>query len=164
MLGATAYTFSIILAVFLIGLGIGSTVGAAIARSRIDPRAALGFCQLLLAGAIAWTAFMLTRSLPFWPIDLQWSYSPWFSFQLDLIRCAWAILPAACLWGASFPLALAAAAGPGDDPGRLVGSVYAANTVGAIIGALVTSVLLVRSIGTQGVQEAMIGCVGASRR
>lgn len=157
MLGATAYTFSIILAVFLVGLGIGSTVGASMARSRIEPRVALGICQLLLAGAIAWTAFMLTRSLPFWPIDLQWSYSPWFNFQLDLIRCAWAILLAACLWGASFPLALAAAAGPGDDPSRLVGSVYAANTVGAIIGALVTSVLLVRSIGTQGVQEAMIG-------
>ncbi|HEY2762053.1 MAG TPA: fused MFS/spermidine synthase, partial [Pirellulales bacterium] len=157
MLGATAYTFSIILAVFLIGLGIGSTVGASLARSRIDPRAALGFCQLLLAGAIAWTAYMLTRSLPFWPIDLEWNYSPWFNFQLDLLRCAWAILPAACLWGASFPLALAAVAGPGDDQGRLVGSVYAANTIGAIIGALVTSVILVRSIGTQGVQEAMIG-------
>ena len=42
--------------------------------------------------------------------------SPWFNFQLDLVRCLWAVLPAAILWGASFPLALAsvAARGPGS--------------------------------------------------
>ena len=38
-------------------------------------------------------------------------------FQIDLVRCLWAILPAACLWGASFPLALAAVASPGQDGG-----------------------------------------------
>ena len=32
LFGATAYTFSLILAVFLVGLGIGSTVGAELAR------------------------------------------------------------------------------------------------------------------------------------
>ena len=32
LFGATVYTFSLILAVFLIGLGIGSSLGAAIGR------------------------------------------------------------------------------------------------------------------------------------
>ena len=156
MLGATVYTFSIILAVFLVGLGIGSSVGAALARGRTDPRVALGMCQLLLAAAIGWAAYLLTRSLPYWPIDQSLSRSVWHGFQIDLLRCAWAILPAAWLWGASFPLALAAAAAPGQDPGRLVGGIYAANTIGAILGALVTSIALVSWIGTQGVQQAMI--------
>jgi spermidine synthase len=156
MLGATVYTFSIILAVFLIGLGIGSSAGAGLARGTVNPRAALGWCQLLLAIAIGWTAYLLTRSLPFWPIDQSLTRSAWHGFQIDLLRCAWAILPAACLWGASFPLALAAAAAPGQDPGRLVGGVYAANTIGAILGALVTSIALVAWIGTQGVQQVMI--------
>ena len=40
MLGATVYTFSLILAVFLLGLGIGSSVGSMIARR--SPRAARG--------------------------------------------------------------------------------------------------------------------------
>ena len=39
------------------------------------------------------------------------------------------------LWGASFPLALGAASRRGEDPGGLVGRVYAANTAGAILGA-----------------------------
>src|SRR5262249_56739942 len=122
----------IILAVFLVGLGIGSAAGALLARSRLNAGALLGVCQLLLAGAVAWAAQMLANSLPYWPINPALSRSPWVDFQLDLVRCLWAVLPAALLWGASFPLALAAGAARGQDPGRLVGGMYAANTVGAI--------------------------------
>src|SRR5262249_34140563 len=89
MLGGTVYTFSNILAVFLTGLGIGSTVGAAVARETRSPRVALGVCQMLLAGAIAWTAHMISYSVPYWPISPDISQSPWFTFQLDLARCCW---------------------------------------------------------------------------
>ena len=65
-----------------------------------------------------------------------------FNFELDLMRAIWVMLPGAILWGASFPLALAGVAGPGMDTGHLVGRVYAANTVGAILGALVTALVL----------------------
>ena len=134
LFGATVYTFSLILAVFLFGLGIGSSVGSAMARSIERPRIALGWCQMLLCGAIAWAAYMCTQSLPYWPINPSLATSPWFNFQLDLVRTLWAVLPAAILWGASFPLALASVATDGQDPARLVGGVYAANTVGAIVG------------------------------
>src|SRR4051812_17750323 len=150
MLGATVYTFSLILAVFLTGLGIGSSLGALLARRATTARVALGVCQWLLTAAIAWSAIMISRSLPYWPVVPGLSPSPWYMFQLDLVRCFWAILPPACLWGASFPLALAAVASPGQDPGRLVAGVYAANTVGAIAGAIVFSLLLVPVVGTAG--------------
>ena len=143
LLGATVYTFSIILAVFLVGLGIGSGVAAALLRGVARPRIALGWCQLLLAGAVAWTAYMLANSLPYWPINPLLSTSPWFTFQIDLARATWAILPAALLWGASFPLALAAVASRGRDAGRMVGGIYAANTAGAIVGALAFSMVLI---------------------
>jgi len=73
-----------------------------------------------------------------------------------LLRATAAILPAALLWGASFPLALAAAAARDDDPARLVGSVYAANTGGAILGALVFSMLLIPRVGTLQSQRILI--------
>jgi spermidine synthase len=157
MLGATVYTFSIILAGFLIGLGIGSSVGSFFAGASARPKLLLGCCQVLLAGAIAWSAYTLTTSMPYWPINPNLSSSPWFDFQLDLVRCLWAILPATCLWGASFPLALAASATRGQDPGRLVGGIYAANTVGAIVGAVFASLLLIRYLGTQHGQQILIG-------
>ncbi len=161
--GATTYTFSLILAVFLIGLGIGSSLGAALAREAVRPRVALGWCQMLLCGAMAWAAYMLTQSLPYWPINPSISTDTWFNFQLDLVRCLWVVLPAAILWGASFPLALAAVATRGQDPARLVGGVYAANTVGAIVGSLVASLLLVWWIGSQHAQQVLIVTAGPRR-
>jgi spermidine synthase len=154
--GATAYTFSLILGVFLVGLGIGSTAGASIARTTSRPRVALGWTQMLICGALAWAAIILTQSLPYWPINPSISSDPWFNFQLDLVRCFYVVLPGAILWGASFPLALASVAAPGQDPGRLVGGVYAANTVGAIVGSLVASLLLTWWIGSQASQQFLI--------
>src|SRR6185312_11594146 len=133
LLGATVYAFSLILAVFLIGLGLGSWIGAEASR-KMRARAALGWSQIALAFGIGWTAWMIADSLPYWPINPQLTTSPWFTFQIDFVRCLWAILPAAVLWGASFPLALAALATPEEDPGRVVGGVYAANTLGGIAG------------------------------
>src|SRR5208283_1859085 len=111
ILGATVYTFSIILAVFLLGLGIGSSLASLVGRELARPRLALGICQALLVAATAWGAYMITCSVPYWPVNPALAVSPWLTFQLDLARALWAVLPAAVLWGASFPLALAAVAG-----------------------------------------------------
>ncbi len=162
LIGGTTYTFSLILAAFLVGIGIGSAVGAGIGRSPQRARIALGWCQALLAVAIAWAAYSLSASLPFWPIDPSLSESPWFNFQLDFVRSLWAILPATLLWGASFPLALSALATPGGDPARLVGRVYAANTVGAIVGSLTASLVLVVALGSQHTQQLLILLCGVS--
>ncbi len=155
LFGATVYTFSLILAVFLIGLGIGSSVGSALSKT-INARMAFGGCQLLIVAAIGWTAHELSVSLPYWPINPSLSSSLWLSFKLDLVRALWAVLPAAILWGASFPLALAAVATRGRDSGRLVGGVYAANTVGAVAGSLTASLLLIAWIGSQRAQQLMM--------
>ena len=111
LFGATIYTFSLILAVFLVGLGIGSSLGSALARGLTRPRVALGWCQLLLCAAIAWTAHVLTQSLPYWPINPSISTDPWFTMQLDLVRCLWAVLPARDSLGRE----LSAGAGVGRD-------------------------------------------------
>jgi spermidine synthase len=161
LLGSTTYVFSIILAVFLVGLAIGSAVAAGLVR-QVRPRLALGWCQLLLTLATAWSAIMLYESLPYWPINPLLSLSPWYIFQLDVVRCCWAMLPATILWGASFPLALAAVASPDEDSGKTVGAVYAANTFGAILGALTVSLILVPWIGTQQTERVLLLASAAS--
>jgi spermidine synthase len=162
LFGASTYTFSIILAVYLIGLGIGSSLGAIAAKSVERPRVALGWCQLLSVGAMAWSAYMLMASLPYWPINTSITSSIWFNFQLDFVRAFWAVLPGPILWGASFPLALAAVARQGQDPGRVVGGVYAANTVGAIAGSVIASLILVYWFGSQRAQQVVMVVSGVS--
>ncbi len=149
LLLATVYVFSIILAVFLTGLAIGGA-GASWLIRRIRPQLALGLCQLLLVVAIAWTAMVIVRILPYWSDAILTTTNPWEMFLLDLQRCLFAILPPALLWGASFPLACAAAvSSPDEDPARVAGGVYAANTLGGIVGALAVSLVLIPWIGTQ---------------
>ena len=112
--------------------------------------------------AIAWTAYAIAKFLPYWTVSTQIAANPWHRFQLDLVRCLFAVLPGALLWGASFPLALRAAASPDQDPGRTVGRIYASNTIGAIIGSLGFSMLLIPWIGTRQSQRVLIGVSAAA--
>jgi spermidine synthase len=156
LFGGTVYTFSIIAAAFLCGLGIGSAKGAWLARYSERPGLLLAGFQLGAAVAIAWGAALMNRAYPYWPIDPALAPGPWFNFQIDLVRAFIAIVPAACFWGASFPLALAAAGTRAGDPARGVGTVYAANTIGAVIGALFFSLLIIPAFGTQDAQRFLI--------
>ena len=50
--------------------------------------------------------------------------------------------------------------GPGEESSSLVGRIYAANTGGAILGALAFSLFIVPWIGTQGAEKVLI-CLAA---
>ena len=162
LLGATVYTFSLILAAILVGLGIGSSIGSFIGRSVASPRRALAWCQILLMVAIAWGAYSVIDILPYWPVNPIISSRPSSLFEIDFVRCLWVVLPAAMLWGASFPLALAGVASGNDDPARLVGRVYASNTVGGILGAVLTALFMLPTFGTQWGQRTLMILAGLS--
>ena len=163
MMGPTVYTFSLILAVFLVGLGIGSGAGAFLGRKVKRPGLALGICQLLLILTIVWASFIITNVLPNRSLDLSMMTNPWYKFGNDLGFCTLAVLPPSLLWGASFPLALAGVASRGQDPGRLVGGIYASDTVGAIIGSLAFSLIGFNILGSRLSQQllVLISCVAS---
>jgi spermidine synthase len=162
MLGSTVYTFSIILAAFLVGLGIGSGSGAFLSRKMKRPALALGTCQFLLILAIAWASYIITRILPYRSLDLSLMTNTWYVFWNDLALCTVAVLPPAMFWGASFPLAIASVASPGQDPGRLVGEVYASNTIGAITGSLAFSLVGIPVLGSAVSQKLLVVISGTA--
>lgn len=155
LLLGTVYVFSIILAVFLVGLAIGSGAASWLLK-KVRPQLALGWCQILLLAGFAWTAYMIVDILPFWNDNALTTPDAWHMYYLDLKRVLLAILPPTLFWGASFPLACAAVARKGEDSGRTAGAVYAANTLGGIAGALLVSLLLIPRIGSQNAQRALL--------
>ncbi|HVW10981.1 MAG TPA: fused MFS/spermidine synthase [Bryobacteraceae bacterium] len=157
LLLATVYVFAIILAVFLTGLALGTAGGSWLLR-KVNPRTALGWCQILLVLGFAWTAYTIVNTfhLPFWNDDVLTTQDGWHMYWLDLKLVAIAIFPATLFWGASFPLACAAVSKPGDDSGKTAGSIYAWNTLGGIFGALLVSLVLVPGIGTQNSQRVLL--------
>ncbi|HVW09046.1 MAG TPA: fused MFS/spermidine synthase [Bryobacteraceae bacterium] len=158
MLGPTTYTFSIILGVFLAGLGIGSALGSRMAEQKGQPRMLLIGCQILLALAMGWAGFLLADWLPYWQGNLNTGASPWVGFISDIWRSIIPILPGAILWGASFPIALASAAeeNAGGDSARVVGEIYGANTVGAILGAVFFSLVFIPGLSLHGSEQLLM--------
>jgi spermidine synthase len=166
LFGATTYTFSMVLAVFLTGLGAGSAIGAMLVRRTSDARALMGWAQIGVSCAVAYGAWMTARGLTYWPIDTSLAPIAALDFRTDLYRAVLVMLPGALLWGMSFPLAVAAVVGSGSsepsrmridvDAGVIVGRVYAANTFGAIAGSVLTALIFIPLAGTHGAQRILI--------
>ncbi len=165
LLLGTVYVFAIILAVFLFGLAIGSAAGSRLLKV-VKAQSALGWSQILLTLGIAWTARCIVRDIPYWTDDLLATPDPWHMYWLDVKRVIWAILPATLAWGASFPFACAAIAqargARSDDSGRTAGGIYAANTLGGILGALAVSLVLIPWIGSQQSERVLLIASAAS--
>ena len=159
LFGATVYNFSLILAVFLAGIGAGSLGGAWLAKRTARADLALGWCQLGLLAALPYGAYMIGHQIPFWQVGenfLPWVYaSRPLLFVYDIARCAVSMGPATLCWGASFPLALAAANAGDFDAGRLVARVSVVNTVGALVGTVVFSIVMIPGLGTERAQQAL---------
>lgn len=162
LFGPTTYTFSLILAVFLFGLAVGSRVGAELARRMSSPALALAVNQVLLALAIPFAGFMIINVLPFWMSGDRDTISLTRKMYEDIGRAAAAILPATLLWGASFPLAIAAATRDKRDNASLVGQMYAANTLGAVLGAIGVSLVAVPQLGSRFAMQTVTFLAGCS--
>jgi len=161
-LGPTVYTFSIILAVFLFGLGGGGGLGAWLAARPGNNRKRLAWMQALLVPSLCWGAWLVSAVIPAATKDSGMSTGIWAGFGLSLACCTAAVLPSALLWGASFPLALGSC-GPkegGHDEGRAVAAVYAANTAGAILGAVAFSVVLAGWTGSATAGRLLVAVAG----
>lgn len=146
--GPTVYAFTLILAVFLTGLGLGSYLGSKLVREIKDARWALGWCQFLQIFSTGWAAIAIANYLPYLhtpPINVS---SIGHIIQLDIFRSCWIMFPATFFWGASFPFALAAARDETLPSDRLVSRIYAMNTFGAIMGVILFSLWIIPSFGT----------------
>ncbi len=160
LFGATVYNFSLILAVFLSGIGGGSLAGAWAARRTARGDLVLGWCQVALLAALPYGAYMIGYVIPAWETGPSFLPSVYESsaarFLLDIARCGASIGPAALFWGASFPLALAAANTGEGDAGRLVARVSVVNTVGALVGTVLFSLWIIPALGTQRAQQWLV--------
>jgi spermidine synthase len=158
LFGATVYAFAIILAVLLAGLGLGSHLASYLLRRGLNPLRGLAWSQLLLIPTLLLAGHLISQVLPFASPS---SGIPVRALHaLHVLRAIDIILPSAILWGMSFPLALAAAGAGHGDTGRSSAHVYAANTVGAIAGALLVSFWAIPAFGTRWAQQALV--VGAA--
>jgi spermidine synthase len=150
VLGSSVYSFSAVLGIYLLGLGLGSAaIGPLFGRRVVAPwwfaLIQLGIALSAAAGIHAYAG--LPRAM----LELGERAGPsWGGLLVGELALVAPILLVPCLLlGAAFPLATRllqhGAAGP------TTGAAYAVNTLGTIIGSLATGFLLLPALGVQGV-------------
>jgi spermidine synthase len=137
ILGGTVFTFGLILAVALLGIGLG---GAFYSFFGAERRATLwGFASTCLVEALLVALpYALGDRVAVWTLLLR-SFGV---FGFSGLLFGWTgitllvVLPAAFVAGVQFPLLIALLGGGRHDVGRQIGLAYACNTLGAIVGSL----------------------------
>ncbi len=151
---ATVYAFSIMLSCFLFGIFYGSRW---ISR-RVDRHASLlrlfGLLELGLGFSVASLAILtyfapaLFSRLLFSSLAISEANFGWRYIAAQFIVSACLIMVPALLLGATFPVAVRICTPSLAVVGRGVATVYAANTVGAILGALFGGMVLIPAVGS----------------
>jgi spermidine synthase len=144
--GSSTYAFSTMLAVFLLGIGVGGAIGTRLAGHRpIERLETTVAATAALFGLCAVAVFLLPRAL----LEGQLAFGAEFGTGLVLrvLLSAAALLPGTIGLGLAFPLAaqVAAERATGAGTGRL----YAANTLASVVGSTLTVFVLLPHLGPQ---------------
>jgi spermidine synthase len=150
IIGSSTYAFSIVVALFLIGLAIGAWIVARKDRSS-KLRSTILVVEVLTALSLLFSLFVLNK-IPglLIHLGLRLQVASWTGLLALQILCATLlILVPAVLMGIVMPLVLVWASSEGKKAVARVGRSYAINTVGAIAGAFLTGFILIPKASTR---------------
>ena len=141
--GGLTYVFTVILALFLVGIAAGAIIFS-VARGRIrSPIRVLAASQLAVAVlAMLGLLLVITQPKPLDPGD------PVASVVRLVIAGLLVVLPVTTILGIAFPTASALLVDEAGHAGAESGGLLAANTVGAIVGSLVIPFVLMPTVGS----------------
>lgn len=159
---STAFTFGSVLAIYLLGLGLGCVFGGPFALRIRSPLRAFLLCQTALmtyAGGVVWLLVNVPATLPGYAELFQyWTSADVFELGIDWngkrLAMLYLLLPAVLygpptvLMGLSFAVLQRAVHDDRQTTGRKVGFLQTANILGNVVGSLLVGLLLMHWLGT----------------
>ena len=146
VMGGSIYAFATMLAAFLTGIALGGGLAGKVAEHRERAAVAFAFTQsaigALSVGVYAWMGPLIpdvptTRALALFAVAVM--------------------LPATIFIGATLPLAVRVLARDESEATASTARVYAWNTVGAIIGAILAGFVIIPDLGFEGSIRLAVG-------
>lgn len=146
ILGGSSYTFGLILAVALVGIGIG---GSIYARSRITPTLRVFAITCAVEGLFIAIPYALGDRLAMLSLLLRPLCNSGFAASVGVwaVLASIVVLPAAIVSGIQFPVVIGLYGHGSNAVGRDVGKAYFANTIGSIIGSIAGGFGLLPALG-----------------
>lgn len=164
------YAFATVLAVYLLGLALGSlAVNRYVSSWTLPERKSIFFCiQFFIGVSVLLTGigyYYLTKFTPAGALSalsfaeqlhpragLDWSHPSaaqvFTQFDVLVWPLFWELLPTFFM-GAGFPLITDLALTRPEEEGRTAGRIYFFNTIGNLLGGLVTGLILLRFVGSE---------------
>jgi predicted membrane-bound spermidine synthase/tetratricopeptide (TPR) repeat protein len=166
VIGSSIYSFTTMLVTFLIGLALGGFLYARWLGQREARLSTFGVIELWV-GLTALATIPLFEKLPLLFVRLLQGFGETFTLFLFLqvFLSSLVMFVPTILLGMTFPLVARLFTQSLYHVGSGVGSSYAANTVGAVVGAFAGGFILIPTIGVQNtivfavVMNLLIGCL-----
>ena len=146
--GSTASAATTVLATYMGGIAVGSWLGGRIGQRRNDPVRFYAFCE---AGIGVWCLLS--------PVLFGWIQDVYIGIAAGVVQDttallalrvalgAFVLLPPTILMGITMPVLLKHFERKGGGLGRPAARLYAANTIGAALGSLLTGYLVLPQLG-----------------
>ena len=147
IIGPTIYAFALMAASFIVGIAIGSSVCVRLARASARATWLYGTLVLAAAGTLA-TAWFTALDVPLMVaryVNDAEAFGPLLLREAGLIGLL--VTSASIAFGATFTLAIAVSSRGTDSAPRDTSIVYAANTIGAVLGSLMAGFFLLPRFG-----------------
>ena len=146
VMGGSIYAFATMLAAFLTGIALGGGLAGKIAANRERAATAFAFTQVAIGvlsmGVYAWMGPLIPGAPN--------------TYTLALFAAA-VMLPATIFIGATLPLSVRVLARDEREATVSTARIYAWNTVGAIIGAILAGFVLIPGLGFEGSIRIAVG-------
>jgi spermidine synthase len=149
--GSSTYSFSIMLAAFILGITIGSWILSQATLTKINKIKILTFSQMAI-GLTTMAVLLFYERLPYvlWEVSAIFSKTP-RSFEIflfvEFLICAALIFLPTIFMGISLPAAAEAVSIGRKQVGAAVGKIFSINTIGTVIGVILTGLLFIPLFG-----------------
>jgi predicted membrane-bound spermidine synthase len=149
-LSITVYSLTTVLCAFMAGLALGAWLSSRFADRMARPLLAFGIAEfgIALCGVLGPVVLSNLGPVYLWLHDFAGGSGPAFDgarFGLAFV----ALLVPTTLMGVTLPLLSRAVIDRGDVIGRRAGALYAANTLGAVVGCVAAGFVLIPAFGLQ---------------
>ena len=162
ILGSSTYSFSLMLVAFISGITIGSYIVSFLVRRLKNLSALLAWCQVgIVLSMIATVPFYMRVPYEFWKVaslltHSEATYTIFLAIQFFL--CFVLMIVPTIFLGMSLPIAARITSRSMEVLGTSVGSIFAINTLGTVLGSLAAGFVLIPLVGIKHTIEIGIAC------
>ncbi len=157
--GVSSFAVATVVAVFLLGLGLGSYLFGRWSERARDPLRIYMYVELGIA-ATSLIAYVVIEALPVYRYLYEYAYNNLGFYGLSIARLLLSmivLLPPVLLIGGTMPLLAKYFLRDSANLGSSFSKIYYLNTLGACAGALLTGFVLVRYLGVIGTFMLAVG-------